>query len=66
MGQNLHFFIRINNDFVPMVSYSRNQMVYSIFSGVPYERVRALETCDINHAIEKADDKLVFYKKEID
>lgn len=66
MGQDLRFFIRINDDFVSVVSYSRNQTMFSVFSEVPYERVRALEAGDFNHAIEKVDDKLVFYKKEID
>lgn len=39
MSQYLNFFVRHNEDFIPLASYSRNTHVYDI-AGAPYEKIR--------------------------
>lgn len=59
MSAYVDFFIRNKDDFIPIADYSRNSMIYSIVNNdVPYEKIRAITTQDINKFINVASEKI--------
>lgn len=42
MSQYVNFYIRVNNSFIPIADYSRNNYIYRVFEYLPYEKIKAL------------------------
>lgn len=69
MSQYINFFIRCNDDFCPIATYSRSTNVYRDFSdrlNVPYEKITPLSKDDLKGVIEEADLKIKAYKKQVE
>lgn len=65
MSAYVDFFIRNKDDFIPIADYSRNSMIYSIVTDVPYEKIRAITTRDISEFINIAVEKIRDYEQKI-
>lgn len=44
MSAYIHFFIRIEDKFYPIATYSRNSQVFELMHSAPYEHIRVLNS----------------------
>lgn len=64
MSQYLEFFVRHNEDFIPLASYSRNTHVYDV-AGAPYEKIRRFSQERLESIASKLREIQTFKHKEI-
>lgn len=68
MSQYINFFVRHKDNafYVPIGSYSRNSIIYTIFAeDVPYEELFSLSIADIDECIAEAKQTIDNYKSRI-
>lgn len=64
MSQYLNFFVRHNEDFIPLANYSRNTHVYDI-AGAPYEKIRRFSQEQLESIASKLRESKTSAHKEI-
>lgn len=64
MSQYLNFFVRHNEDFIPLASYSRNTHVYDV-AGAPYEKIRRFSQERLESIASKLRESKTSAHKEI-
>lgn len=64
MSQYLEFFVRHNEDFIPLASYSRNTHVYDV-AGAPYEKIRRFSQERLESIASKLRESKTSAHKEI-
>lgn len=64
MSQYLNFFVRHNEDFIPLASYSRNTHVYDV-AEAPYEKIRKFSQERLEAIASKLRESKTFAHKEI-
>lgn len=58
MSSYINFYLRINDTFAPIGSYSRSSEMYQEFSNwIPYEKIRALTSNDLSEAISHFEEQ---------
>ena len=64
MSQYLEFFVRHNEDFIPLANYSRNTHVYDV-AGAPYEKIRRFSQERLESIASKLRESKTSAHKEI-
>ena len=64
MSQYLNFFVRHNEDFIPLASYSRNTHIYDI-AEAPYEKIRRFSQEQLESIASRLLESKTFTHKEI-
>lgn len=64
MSQYLNFFVRHNEDFIPLASYSRNTHIYDI-AEAPYEKIRRFSQEQLESIASRLRESKTFTHKEI-
>ena len=64
MSSYVNFYLRVNDSFAPIGSYSRSNEMYQVVSrGVPYEKIVALKSRDITNFIKQLENSVEDVKK---
>lgn len=64
MSQYLNFFVRHNEDFIPLANYSRNTHVYDE-AEAPYEKIRKFSREQLESIASRLRESKTFAHKEI-
>ena len=64
MSQYLNFFVRHNEDFIPLANYSRNTHVYDVVEA-PYEKIRRFSQEQLEAIASKLRESKTSAHKEI-
>ena len=64
MSQYLNFFVRHNEDFIPLANYSRSTHVYDV-AEAPYEKIRRFSQERLEAIASKLRESKTFTHKEI-
>ena len=66
MSQYIHFFIKAKDDYYPIGTYSRSDIIYQIFNEIaPYEKIRAITGDELNTLISEAKDEIEYNRSQI-
>lgn len=66
MSSYVNFFIRTNDVFIPIASYSRSTRVYKIFEGMPYEKVAAISASRLKELSFEAQESTNYINRQIE
>lgn len=69
MSQYIHFYVRNNNNFLPIGTFCRSSFIYSIVNrelNVPYEKIMALSGESIGTCLRAARHDLDLLKRRIE
>ena len=67
MSAYVSFFIRVNDNFAPIGSWSRSSKMYGVMSNrVPYEKMRALTITDLQNAINEINLSIKEWNEALD
>ena len=66
MSQYLCVYVRVNDKFAPIGTYSRSNVIYRAFSNeIPYEKIRAVRPTDLERVMRHLHEKLNDYVKDL-
>lgn len=66
MSSYMYFFVRKNENFLPLVCYSRSNAIYEAFSDfAPYEKVRPLTSGFVSDVLNEQSEDLSELKKHL-
>lgn len=66
MSQYINFFVRNENDFIPIAEYSRNNETFQLFLDfAPWEKVRCVSNKDLDFFSNQLKEKILENKKYI-
>ena len=63
MSQYVEFFVKRDDVFIPVGSYSRNNPMYQALDFAPYEKITLLDEGNYNWGKEAFDREIENYKK---
>ena len=67
MSSYMHFFVRKNENFLPIACYSRSSAIYGAFSDfAPYEKVRPLTSGFVSEVLHEQTENLSKWKKRLE
>ena len=65
MSQYINFYVRINDNFAPIGSYSRSSEIYqTAHHRVPYEHITPLRVSDFDEMIKNIEERIDTKKKD--
>ena len=67
MSKNIYFYIRHNDEFLPILSIDRSNALYQVFANyVPYGQISAINDATLRSVEKELNEKISNYKKIIE